>query len=153
MILAIFLRSLLWWLDPRSLNLLISMLVVAGLTVTFALNNHYATSMVRVLQLDSEEAEWAIRLMFKDKNITFSQQADEEVYIFKFPSPGLTLTIAPYVLHNAMFERDMNPQPAAKVIFEGLNAKNRVLTKLLAEAINEVANQRADHWNNDKALN
>ena len=72
-------------LSQGGTGLLITILVlIAGLTLTGILRNRYANSMERILLFDYKEVESAVRVVFKDKNIRFSRNTEEELYIFKF---------------------------------------------------------------------
>ena len=125
-------------LSLGGMGLLITILVlIVGLTLTGILRNRYANSMERVLLFNYEEVESAVRVVFKDKNIRFSRNTEEELYIFKFSWPNLTLTIE----RHTFLDIHMAPQPATKVTLHGVNAKNQGISEMLAKYIDEVDNQ------------
>lgn len=125
-------------LSQGGTGLLITILVlIAGLTLTGILRNRYANSMERILLFDYKEVESAVRVVFKDKNIRFSRNTEEELYIFKFSWPNLTLTIE----RHTFLDIQMAPQPATKVTLHGVSAKNKGLSEMLAKYIDEVDNQ------------
>lgn len=118
-------------------KLITLLLLIAGLTLTAILRKRYANSMERIFRFNYKEVESAVRVVFKNKHIGFHRETEEDLYMFKFSWPSLTLTIEDHVY----FDIHMNPQPASKVTLHGVNAKNKGLAEMLAKYIDEVDNQ------------
>ena len=101
--------------------------------------NRYANSMVRILKFDYEEIERDFRIVFKKNNIRFYRKSEEDVYCYEFPGRSLSMTVQPYWLSS-----DINLQPVTKVTLRVLNAKNKAFAEMLADSIDELADQRAN---------
>ncbi|MEM7032779.1 MAG: hypothetical protein AAF629_24730 [Chloroflexota bacterium] len=136
-------------LEKNWLTLIATLLLATVVVIlTLRFSKSYAKSMIRILRFDSEDTEWAVRNVFKGKNISFNLkieqhwQTREPLYIFKFPSPGLTLTIEPY----ESFDLQNEPISATKVALDGLNERNKALATMLADAIDEMVNQQASKF-------
>lgn len=108
--------------------------LIAGLGLTAILRDRYANSMERVLLFDNKDVESAVRVVFKQKNIRFYRQTEEDSYIFKFSWPSLILTVKP----DTFVDVHMNPQPATKVTLCNVNAKNQGLAEMLAKYLDEI---------------
>ncbi len=120
------------------IGLLINLLVlIAGLTLTAILRNRYANSMERILLSNYKEVQSAIGVVFKNKNIRFYRQSEDQLYIFKFSWPALILIIEPHIFLGV----HMNPQPATKLTLKGLNGQNQEISQILIKYIDEI-----DHY-------
>jgi hypothetical protein len=108
-------------------------------SLAFILKNRFANSMVRILKFDYEELERDFRIVFKNKYIRFYRRSEEDAYRYEFPGHRLSMTVQPYWLFS-----DMNPQPATLVTLRLLNAKNKAFAEMLADSIDEMADQRAN---------
>lgn len=150
------LRRIVWAASAATSLLLIILLVslglgieVAGLffilfffgmrvSLAFLLKNRFANAMVRVLKFDYEEIERDFRMVFKNKYIRYYQKSEEDAYRYEFPGHYLSMTVQPYWL--SIDKR----QPATLITLYELNAKNTAFAEMLADAIDEMAVQRAD---------
>lgn len=112
---------------------------IMRVSLAFIFKNRYANSMVRILKFDYEEIERDFRIMFKNKNIRFYRRSEEDAYRYEFPGRRLSMTVQPYWM-----SIDMNQQPVTKVTLLELNAKNEEFAEMLAESIDEMADQRAN---------
>lgn len=110
--------------------------VIMRVSLAFIFNNRFGNSMVRVLKFDYEEIERDFRIIFKNKNISFKRTSEEDAYRYDFPWHGLSMIVEPHWLS---YE---SKQPATKVTLRVLNAKNKAFAEMLAEAIDEMADQR-----------
>jgi hypothetical protein len=119
--------------------LFLALFMATEVILAFILKNRYANSMVRVLKFDYEEIERDFRLVFKEKHIRFYRRSEEDAYRYEFPGHSLNMTVQPHWV-----QRDPNSQPVTKVTLYELSAKNEAFAEMLAEAIDEMANQRAD---------
>ena len=117
---------------------------LAGFILTFSLENRYGTSMIRILRVDYKVIERDFRMMFKDKHIQFYKRTDEDAYSYEFPGHNLVMTVEPYVLHHLVVARQMTSQSATAVILRELSSKNKAFAEMLAQSIDELAQQRAD---------
>ncbi len=153
----IYFRSIVWAVSAVISILLIILLLslgfrieVAGIffivvfaimriSLAFIFKNRYANSMVRILKFDYEEIERDFRIVFKKKNIRFYRKFEEDAYCYEFPGRSLSMTVQPYWLSS-----DMNLQPVTKVTLRVLNAKNKAFAEMLADSIDEMADQRAN---------
>lgn len=128
-------------LDITETSLLFLVLfMITEVAWAFALKNRYANSLVRVLKFDYEEIERDFRMVFKDKHIRFYRKLEEDAYRYEFPGYGLMMTVQPHWVI-----KDLNVPPVTKVTLHELTAKNKAFAKLLAESIDEMADQRASH--------
>ncbi len=123
-----------WW----SLLILFS-LALLGHQLTFVIKNHYANSIARIFPSEPEIAELTIRTVLKNKGVRFSVRIEADMYVLKFLSPDLFLTIQPYLTAD-LENRELL---ATIVTLSGLNAKNKALTAVITEAIDEMAHQQA----------
>ena len=115
--------------------LFICVFFIARISLAFILKNRFANSMVRILKFDYEEIERDFRMMFDKKYIRFYRKSEEDAYRYEFPGHSLSMTIRPYWL-----SMDMK-QPATLVTLYELTAKNEEFAEMLAESIDEMANQ------------
>jgi len=106
-------------------------------SLAFIYKNHFANSMVRILKFDYKEIERDFRIVFKNKYIRFYRKSTEDAYCYEFPGHNLSMIVRPYWLADYM-------QPATLVTLQELNAKNEAFAEMLAEAINEVIDQRVN---------
>lgn len=113
--------------------------VILRVSLAFIFKNRYANSMVRILKFDYEEIERDFRIVFKEKYIHFYRKLEEDAYRYEFPGRGLTMTVQPHWLTN-----DMSTPPVTKVTLHKLTDKNEAFAEMLAEAIDEMAEQRAN---------
>ena len=136
-------------LERNWLTLLISTLItIVATLLAFALMKLRAKSMTRALKMEKDAALFALRMMFKDKQIRYNQQLEDDISRFEFHGQSLTMTVQPYFLHNFVFGPKNNPQPATLVILNGLEAHNQSFADLLTESIDEMAKQQPNKWNN-----
>lgn len=153
----IYFRSIVWGVSAVTSILLLILLLSLGLgieeagalfivvffimriSLAFILKNRYANSMVRILKFDYEELERDFRTVFKNKYIRFYRRSEEDAYRYEFPGHSLSMTAQPYWLSS-----DMDRQPVTKVTLRVLNAKNKAFAEMLAESIDEMADQRAN---------
>ena len=112
--------------------------VVLRVSLAYLFTNWYANSMVRILNFNYEEIERDFRLLFKDKNIRFSKKTAEDVYRYEFAGHNLTMTVQPYWV-----QWEPTSRPLTKVTLYQLTATNEAFAEMLANAIDEMANQRA----------
>lgn len=112
--------------------------VVLRIVLAFIFNNRFANSMVRILKFDYEDIERDFRLVFKNHHIRYYRKLEEEAYRYEFPGRHLSMTVEPYWLSS-----DMAQQPVTKVTLRVLNAKNKEFAEMLAESIDNMADQRA----------
>ena len=113
--------------------------VIMRVSLAFIFKNRYGNLMVRILKFDYEEIERDFRILFKNKNIRFYRKSEEDTYCYEFPGRSLNMTVQPYWL-----SYDMNRQPVTKVTLHELSAKNEEFAEMLAESIDEMADQRAN---------
>ncbi len=116
--------------------------VILRISLAFILKNRFANSMVRILKFDYEKIERDFRIVFKEKSIRFYRKSEEDAYYYEFPGHSLNMIVEPYWLHN-------NAPPATLVTLRVLNAKNKAFAEMLADAIDEMADQLAN--NREKA--
>jgi hypothetical protein len=112
---------------------------IMRVSLAFIFKNRYANSMVRVLKFNYEEIERDFRVVFKNKNIRFYRRSEEDTYRYEFPGHSLSMTVQPYWLSPD------NKQPVTKLTLYELTAKNEAFAEMLAESIDEMANQRANN--------
>lgn len=112
--------------------------VIMRISLAFILKNRFANSMVRILKFDYEKLERDFRIVFKNKNIRFYRRSEEDAYRYEFPGHSLNMTVQPYWLS---FDSE---QPATKLTLHILSAKNEAFAEMLAESIDEMADQRAN---------
>ncbi|MCB9418937.1 MAG: hypothetical protein H6667_03990 [Ardenticatenaceae bacterium] len=152
----IYLRSIVWGASAVIAILLFIILVSLGMgidaagglfivvfftirvSLAFILKNRYANSMVRILKFDYEELERDFRTVFKNKYIRFRRKSEEDVYSYEFPGHNLSMIVQPYWLSSDI------TQPVTLVTLRILNAKNEAFAEMLAESIDEMAEQRAN---------
>ena len=115
--------------------LFIIIFVTMRVLLAFILKNRFANSMVRILKFDYEEIERDFRIVFKDKNIRFQRKSEEDAYRYEFPGHRLSMTVQPYWVS---FDRE---QPATKVTLKIMTAKNEAFAEMLADSIDEMAEQ------------
>lgn len=153
----IYFRSIVWGISAVISILLIIILLLLGfgmevagvffivvfvimrVSLAFILNNRFANSMVRILKFDYEELERDFRTVFKNKYIRFNRRSEEDAYRYEFPGHSLSMIVQPYWLSS-----DMDRQPVTKVTLRILNAKNKAFAEMLADSIDEMADQRAN---------
>ncbi len=109
--------------------------VITRLLLAFAFKNRYGNSMVRILKFDYEDIERDFRILFKDKNIRFYRKSKDDAYYYEFPGHSLSMTAQPYWLSG-------DKGPVTKVTLYELTAQNEAFAEMLAESIDEMANQR-----------
>ena len=105
--------------------------------LAFLLKNRFANSMVRILKFNYEELERDFRTVFKNKYIRFIRRSEEDAYHYEFPGHHLNMTVKPYWLSGDI-------QSVTLVTQHGLTAKNQAFAEMFAEAIDEMAEQRAN---------
>lgn len=105
----------------------------------FILKNRFANSMVRVLKFNYEEIERDFQIVFKKKHIQNYRKDEEESYRYEFPGRGMSMTVQP---HWTSLEAGVGQQSTKITLYE-LTAKNEAFARMLAESIDEMANQRA----------
>lgn len=110
--------------------------VIMRLLLAFIFKNRYGNSMVRILKFDYEEIERDFRILFKDRNIRFYRKSEDDAYYYEFPGHRLSMTAQPYWLSG-------DKKPVTKVTLYELTAKNEAFAEMLAESIDEMADQRA----------
>lgn len=128
----------------------VSLLVASlGFILTLILSNRKPKTMVRILELDSEENERDFRILFKENYIQFVRKKEDDAYRYEFPGRGLSMTIQPYTIHNYNYfiDRQVMKQPTIEVTLGELNAKNKEFAESLAESIDEMANNLANSRN------
>lgn len=111
--------------------------VIMRVLLAFIFKNRYANSMVRILKFDYEEIERDFRFVFKKKHIQYKQKIEDDAYGYEFPWRKLSMTVQPYWRSNDM-------KPVTKVTLHKLTPKNEEFAEMLAEAIDEMAYQRAN---------
>jgi hypothetical protein len=109
---------------------------IMRVSLAFIFKNRYANSMVRILKFDYEEIERDFRIVFKNKNIRFYRRSEEDTYRYEFPGRSLSMTVQPYWLSPD------NEKPVTKVTLYELTAKNEAFAEMLADSIDEMADQR-----------
>jgi hypothetical protein len=112
--------------------------VILRIALAFIFKNRYANSMVRVLKFDYEELERDFRIVFKNSNIRFNRKLEEEAYHYEFPGHRLIMNVEPYWLHMD------NQQAATLVTLRVLTTENEAFADMLAEAIDDMVEQRAN---------
>ena len=126
---------------------IISLLVgFLGFILTLTLSKRKPKSMVRILRFDYEEIERDFRLLFKDNYIRYIRKKEDDAYRYEFPGHSLSMIIQPYTIHsyNYFLDRQLTRQPTIEVTLGELNAKNKEFAEMLAESIDEMADQRAN---------
>ncbi len=118
--------------------LFIVVFIIMRVSLAFILKNRNPNSMVRILKFDYEEIERDFRIVFKNKNIRFYRKSEEDSYRYEFPGHSLSMTVQPYWLSSD------SEQPATKLTLRLLNAKNEAFAEMLADSIDEMADQRAN---------
>ena len=116
-------------------------IVIVGLLATVFityLNRRYANSLLRVLEMDFDDTEFAVRKILKDKHIRFQRQMEEEITHFELTGYDISMRVEPYTEHVLEFSNAENPPPATSIIINGLNGKDRMLTESLMTAIDEI---------------
>lgn len=108
---------------------------IVRVSLAFIFKNRYANSMVRILKFDYEEIERDFRIVFKEKNIRFYRNSEDDAYRYEFPGHSLSMTVQPYWL-----SIDMN-KPVTKVTLHVLTAQNKAFAEMLAESIDDMAAQ------------
>lgn len=111
--------------------------VAMRLALAFLFKNRYGNSMVRILKFDHEEIERDFRIVFKNHHISYKRTSKDEGYCYEFPWHRLSMTVEPYWLS---YERD---KPVTKVTLRVINEKNSAFADMLAQSIDEMANERA----------
>jgi hypothetical protein len=112
--------------------------VIMRISLAFLLKNRLANSMVRILKFDYEEIERDFRIVFKENNIRFYRKSEEDAYHYEFPGHNLNMIAQPYWLSSDI------KQPVTKVTLRVLNAKNKEFAEMLADSIDEMAEQRVN---------
>ena len=133
---VIILFSLGWGVEVASASFLVSF-VALRIFLAFVLKNRFTNSMVRVLKFDYEEIERDFRIVFKNKFIRFHRTSEDDFYLYEFPGRNLSMKVQPYWLNS-----DMRQPPATKVTLRLVNAQNKEFAEMLANSIDEMADQR-----------
>ncbi len=136
-LLLFILLLLLGWRIETAGALFVVVFFVMRIALAFILKNRFANSMVRILKFNYEELERDFRTVFKNKFIRFIRRSEEEAYHYEFPGHRLNMTVQPYWLSGDL-------QPVTLVTLHVLNAKNQAFAEMLAEAIDDMAVQRAN---------
>lgn len=136
-VLIIVLFSLGWGIEVASASFL-GTFVILRVLLAFVLKNRFTNSMVRVLKFDYEELEREFRIVFKNKFIRFQRKSEDDAYFYEFPGRNLSMAVRPYWVNS-----DMSQPPATKVTLRILTAKNREFAEMLADSIDEMADQMA----------
>ncbi|WP_420644576.1 hypothetical protein [Candidatus Leptofilum sp.] len=144
-IFALFWMLLIWFgLERNWVSLLITVLLIGAVfSLTFALQNRHANALIRVLKMEYTAVDFALRLLFKEKQIRFNRQTEEESTRIEFSGQSLTMTVQPYFLHNFVANQKTRPQPATLLTIRGLNEQNKAFAEMLADSIDEMAKQKA----------
>lgn len=137
-LLIILLSSFGFGIEAASIAFIV-IFVITRVLLAFIFNNRYANSMVRVLKFDYKEIERDFRMVFKEKNIRFYRKFEEDAYCYEFPGRNLSMIVQPYWLSS-----DMSLQPVTKVTLRILNAKNKAFAEMLADSIDEMADQQTN---------
>lgn len=137
LLLIILLLSLGYGIEMASVFFIV-VFAITRISLAFILKNRFANSMVRILKFDYGEIERDFRTVFKNKYIRFYRKSEEDAYLYEFPGHSLNMTVQPYWL-----SLDMN-QPATKVTLHILNANNKEFAEMLADSIDEMADQRVN---------
>ncbi|MFK7805254.1 MAG: hypothetical protein AB8G95_26720 [Anaerolineae bacterium] len=106
------------------------------ISLAYIFKDRYGNTMVRVLKYDYEELERPFRMIFKDKNIRFYRNTEDDAYSYDFPGHSLTMTVQPHWV-----QLEQGAKPHAKVTLHELSAKNEKFADMLSKAIDEIANQ------------
>lgn len=138
-----FLNSLLGLGRPGIL--IVGIIVVVGITVSIAIGNRYAKSMVRILKFDYKEIERDFRLLFKENHIQYHRKTEEEVYRYNLLGHRLSLTLEQYqILNTGVKGQKTWSLPATQVTLSELNTKNQAFAERLADLIDEMADRLAN---------
>lgn len=130
-------------LDITEMSLLfLAFFLIAEVAWAFALKNRFVDSMVRLLKFNYEEIERDFRKVFKDKFVRFYRRTEEDAYSYEFPGHSLIMTVQPHWI-----DRNETTPPVTKVTLHKLTAKNEEFAEMLAESIDEMADQRANTEN------
>ncbi len=116
--------------------------VLMRVLLAFIFNNRFANSMVRILKFEHEEIERDFRIVFKNKNIRFHRKTEEDAYRYEFLGRSLCMTVQPYWLSHE------SKQPVTKVTLYEVTAKNKAFAEMLAEAIDEMDEERSGRVTN-----
>lgn len=114
----------------------LALFMITEVILAFTFKNRYANSMVRVLKFDLEEIERDFRMVFKNKHVRFYRKSEEGAYSYEFPGHSLIMTVQPHWV-----QRDPTSEPVTKVTLHKLTAKNEEFAEMLANSIDEMANQ------------
>ncbi len=128
--------SLGWGIDVASASFIV-VFAVMRILLALIFKNQFTNSMVRILKFDYEELERDFRTVFKNKFIRFYRKSEDDAYLYEFPGHNLSMTVQPHWLSS-----DINQPPATKVTLRILNANNKVFAEMLADSIDEMADQR-----------
>ena len=127
-------------LDIVYLSLIfLTVFTITEVTWLFIIKNHFADSLVRVLKFDYEELDFDFRMLFKNNQIRFYRELKEDSYQYEFPGHSLFMTAQ---LH--WISRDQLIPAATKITLHTVTAKNEAFAQTLADAIDEMAIERAN---------
>ena len=136
LLLITFMMLLGYWSEEAWLTLFfIFVFIIMRVFLGYLLKNRFGNSLVRLLKFDYEEIERDFRILFRDKHIRFNRNLEEDNYSYEFPGYSLTMFVKPWWVN-------LEQGPVTKVTLYELTAKNKAFAEMLAESIDEMANQR-----------
>lgn len=119
--------------------------LILGVWVIYAFLIKKPKSLSRSLKLEYKDAEFALRKLFKDKNIVFHRQEDDDkFYTYELLGRDLTATIIPYdpslgVAGSPFLPlNEMMAYKHTLVTLQFLNTQNKVFAEELTIAIDEM---------------
>lgn len=138
LLLSILLVSLDFLTIVQTSLLFLALFMLTEIVLAFTLKHRYANSLVRVLKFDYEEIEYDFRMLFKNKQIRFEREIEDEAYRYEFPGHTLSMTVQPHWVR-----KDFATPAVTKVTLHELTAENTPFAEMLAASIDEMASQRA----------
>lgn len=138
-------------IDINWINVLLGFVVlIGGLSIIITLQNRWAKSMFRVIPINQNQADFALRKLFKRQQISFYRTQEEGVYIYDLTSLQLTLSLKEVMGNNDLrFFGHLSWQPTSTITIDRLHTKNQSVSNQLAQDIDELVND----WQAEQAAN
>lgn len=133
------------------LRLLLITLVTAMVCVALTLylrRRSASGSFYRTLKMDYQDAEFAVRKLFKNENMRFRRELNDEsmTYSYAFPGHGVKMHMQLYDLVNgvalprdAVSDMVLVDSLGLLVTISGINASNRTFAQRLAAGVDQLA--------------
>ena len=129
-------------IDIQAIGMIAMFITFGGVFAAHLLANHLAKSWTRILKFDHEKVEHAFSLIFKENDIQFQKQTEEDGYRYEFPEHSLIMAVKPYSDPDSEIGRKAVTLPTTAVTLSEVTAQNRPFTKKLAKEIDKMASQR-----------